>query len=86
LYNCGLCLDQSVNTVLLFGDPDESICGRTARAIKSGKAKWFVPAIASIVNLIYGSSKHLDEESIEPEERPWEKELWSWIKSTKNAG
>lgn len=79
-YNLGLSLDQMTNTVL-GGDPDESICGRTARAIKSGKPKWFVPGIAYVVNFIYGSKYHLEFDSIEPEERPWEKEVWSWIKS-----
>lgn len=80
LRNLGLSLDQFVNAILL-GDPDESICGRTARAIQSGRPKWFVPTIAVVINFIYGSSKHLDEDAIEHEERPWEKELWSWIKS-----
>lgn len=79
LRNLGLSLDQFVNAILL-GDPDESLCGRTARAMKSGRHKWFVPIIASVVNFIYGSKDHLENDSIEPEERPWEKELWSWIK------
>ena len=79
LRNVGLSLDQLINTLAL-GDPDESICGRTARAVKSGNPKWFVPLIASVVNVIYGGKYHLEFDSIEPEERPWEKELWSWVK------
>jgi hypothetical protein len=81
-YNLLLGADQWINTILL-GDPDESLSGRTGRAMASGKPKWFVPAFARLVDWLLFSlveERNHVKNSIEPEERPLEKELWSWIK------
>lgn len=81
-YNLLLAYDQFLNAVLL-GDPDESISGRTGRALVSGRAKWWVPSLGRIIDFIFlllaREPNHV-KNSIEPEERPMEKELWSWIK------
>jgi hypothetical protein len=81
-YNLLLGLDQMVNVVLL-GDPDESLSGRTGRAMMSGQAKWFVSPLSRgldiLAILLTGERDHC-RNAVEPEERPKEKELWSWIK------
>jgi hypothetical protein len=80
-YNFFLGLDQFLNAILL-GDPDESVSGRTGRAYLSGKGKWWVPALRRHLNWVFkhfGDYPHC-ENSVEPEERPLEKEIWSWIK------
>jgi hypothetical protein len=82
LYNLGLGLDQFVN-VLLLGDPDESLSGRLGRALISGKPKFWVPPMAKANDWLWEKlAGELDHcvASVEPEERPHEKELWSWIK------
>ncbi len=82
LYNIILGIDQMVN-VLLLGDPDESLSGRTGRAMQSGKPKRFIPLFAKFVDwlfLVIFKEKNHVLNAIEPEERPKEKELWSWIK------
>ena len=82
LYNWILGIDQFINVILL-GDPDESISGRTGRAMQSGKPKWFVPPFARFNDwLFWVIFKERDHNlnAIEPEERPHEKELWSWIR------
>jgi hypothetical protein len=82
LYNLALAFDQFINALLL-GDPDESISGRTGRAIASGRAKWFVKPLGCyidfIFSLLFGEKEHV-KNAIEPEEKPHLKELWSWIK------
>lgn len=82
IYNLGLGLDQFINCLLL-GDPDESISGRTGRAALSGRPKWWVPYlhvfIDRLVHLLVGQSDHCIN-SVEPEEIPYSKELWRWIK------
>lgn len=82
LYNLILSLDQLLN-VLLLGDPDESISGRTGRAMASGKPKRFVPVMASFLDwlfwVIFKEENHV-QNAIEPEERPHEKELWRWVR------
>jgi len=82
LYNVALGIDQMINVVLL-GDPDESISGRTGRAMTSGKPKRLVPGLARFIDwlfwVIFKERNHVLN-AIEPEERPHEKELWSWIK------
>lgn len=81
LYNLALGFDQFVNALLL-GDPDESISGRCGRAILSGKQKWWVVYLARHIDWVF---LHLFDEqnhtmnSVEPEESPKDKELWSWI-------
>jgi len=82
LYNLGLGLDQFTN-VLLLGDPDESLSGRLGRAKLSGRPKYWVEPMAKVNDKIWkfvtGEENHCVN-SVEPEERPFEKELWSWIK------
>lgn len=81
-YNVGLGLDQFVN-VLLLGDPDESLSGRLGRAQLSGRPKWFVPPIVKFNDwLWFVIRKEINHSvnAVEPEERPHEKELWSWVK------
>ena len=82
LYNLILSVDQFANAVLL-GDPDESLSGRTGRAMQSGRPKKFVPTLAKFMDwlfwVIFKEKDHVLN-AIEPEERPLEKELWSWIK------
>lgn len=82
LYNLLLGSDQFLN-VLLLGDPDESLSGRTGRAILSGRPKWFVigfeKSIDKLAYVLVGEIDHC-KNAVEPEERPLEKELWSWIK------
>lgn len=82
LYNLILGLDQFINTILL-GDPDESISGRIGRAMQSGRPKCFVPYLAHFNDWIFWvifKEKDHNLNAIEPEERPFEKELWSWIR------
>lgn len=79
-YNLALAIDQLANAILL-GDPDESISGRTGRAMKSGNPKWWIPMQHKIIDAIfYILFKEKDHcfNGMEPEERPYEKELWSW--------
>lgn len=86
VYNLLLGFDQFANAVLL-GDPDESISGRTGRAYLSGNPKWWVNPLRKHLNWVFkffGDYPHC-ENSVEQEERPYEKELWSWVKTTKNA-
>lgn len=85
IYNLGLGLDQFVN-VLLLGDPDESLSGRLGRAMLSNRPKFWVPWCASSLDwlvLILFGEKHHCRNAVEPEERPMDKELWSWIKAKK---
>ena len=85
IYNLGLGLDQFIN-VLLLGDPDESLSGRMGRALISGAPKWWViPAakvLDSVVLALFGERNHCLN-AVEQEERPKEKELWSWIKESR---
>lgn len=82
LYNLALAFDQFINAVLL-GDPDESISGRTGRAIASGCPKWWVPFLAIHLDwafeTFFGEQNHVGN-AIELEETPKEKEIWSWQK------
>jgi hypothetical protein len=81
-FNLGLGVDQFLN-VLLLGDPDESLSGRLGRALMSRRPKWWVVPLAEVNDWIWfiarGEMDHCLN-SVEPEERPMEKELWSWIK------
>jgi len=82
LYNLVLGMDQFLNVIIL-GDPDESLSGRTGRAILSGRPKWFVKPFQKVIDgLAYVLAGEVDHciNAVEPEERPFEKELWSWIK------
>lgn len=81
-YNLLLGCDQFLN-VLLLGDPDESLSGRTGRAILSGRPKFWVKPLGRMVDsLAYVLAGEVDhcKNAVEPEERPFEKELWSWVK------
>jgi len=80
LFNLLLGIDQFANVVLL-GDPDETISGRLGRAHLSGKAKWFVKPskifVDKIFNMVDGQQNHCVD-SVEHEDIPHSKELWSW--------
>lgn len=82
VYNVGLGLDQFANAILL-GDPDESLSGRLGRASFSGRPKWFVEPLRKANDWVWfalaGETNH-SYRSVEPEETPKDKELWSWIK------
>ena len=83
LFNIGLALDQFANTVLL-GDPDESLSGRCGRAMMSGRPKFWVPYLASIIDwtvLLFKAEYNHCMNSVEAEETPKEKEIWSWVKA-----
>lgn len=79
LANVFLALDFFLNAVLL-GSPEDSISGRLGRAIQSGKPKWFVKPIASVVDYvalhIFGQKDHCIN-SISSVEDVY-RELWSW--------
>lgn len=82
-----LAVDQLVN-VLLLGFPDETISGRCGRAMASGNAKWFVPALTALIDEMFYAwflEKNHCKNSLEPEDRFTERrELWAWQKvSTK---
>jgi hypothetical protein len=85
IYNLGLGIDQFIN-VLLLGDPDESLSGRTGRAMLSGTPVFFVPFLWRFIDFVAlvlaGELNHCIN-AVENEERPHEKELWSWIKKGK---
>lgn len=74
VYNVGLALSQ-LFSCLLGGDPDESICSRSARGSLAGYpiAKYF---FEPILNAIMGSNVHCWN-SMEIDE-DFKKELWSW--------
>lgn len=82
IYNLILALSQFLNAILL-GDPDESISGRLGRAHASGRAKWWVYPLLFVNDWVWrvttGEENH-SVNAVEAEERPHEKELWSWVK------
>jgi hypothetical protein len=83
LYNLLLSYDQWINTILL-GDPDESLSGRLGRAMIHERPKWWVKPMARANDLMWrvlaGEENH-SLMAVEHEERPLEKELWSWVKN-----
>lgn len=74
VYNVGLALSQLVSC-LIGGDPDESICSRSARGSLAGYplARYF---FEPLLNGIMGSPDHC-RNSMEPDE-DFKKEIWSW--------
>ena len=87
LYNLFLSLSQLLSTIL-GGDPDESLSGRLGRAYLSGQPRWFVtPALRLndfLFKFLFKEQNH-SINSVEWEEKPHEKELWSWIKRPKQS-
>lgn len=83
-YNLLLGVDQMANVILL-GFPDETISGRTGRAIASGRAKWYIKLWRIILDAgarCFGDKNHALN-SIEPEddfESRRDEELWHWSK------
>jgi hypothetical protein len=81
LYNLALAFDQFMNALLL-GDPDESISGRTGRALASGAPKWWVPFLAKHIDWmflhLFGERNHVAN-AVELNEE-YSHELWSWKK------
>lgn len=82
IYNLFLGIDQFSN-VLLLGDPDESLSGRTGRAMLSGRPRFFVRPLYVFIDYfalaLFGEVNHCLN-AVEHEERPYEKELWSWVR------
>ena len=85
--NILLGIDQFGN-ILMLGSPDETISSRLGRAIKSGRAKWFVLPFAGFVNALFkilaGQRNHVLE-SIEKHPN-LNYELWNWIKMENKNG
>lgn len=50
-FNLAYSIDQLANAFWL-GEPDETISSRTGRALKSGKAKWWVPYFGKLVDTL----------------------------------
>ena len=80
VYNVFLCASQVINCVILLGDPDVSISGRTGYAYYCKRPKWFVGPLRNMIDLFFlwtiGEVDHC-KNSIEPTEKN-EKELWKW--------
>lgn len=82
-YNLLIGVDQMANVVLL-GFPDETISGRTGRALVSGKAKWYIKAWRHVLDLgafILGDGPNHSVRAIEHSEKFDERrdeELWHW--------
>lgn len=72
VYNVGLALSQLVSC-LLGGDPDESICSRSARGANYPLCRY---VLLPLLNGIMGSPDHC-QNSMEPDE-DFKKEIWSW--------
>jgi hypothetical protein len=82
IYRIFLAIDQLLN-VFLLGFPDESISGRTGRAMATGRPKWFVPYVHRFINGLFDllGENHHCESAVEPEENFNERlELWRWYK------
>lgn len=83
-YNLMIGVDQMANVVLL-GFPDETISGRTGRAIASGAAKWYIKLWRIVLDAgarLFGDENHALN-SIEPEDdfdKRRAEELWHWSK------
>lgn len=73
-------LDQLANAVLM-GKPDQTISTRTALALRSGKAKWFVKPFGKFVDylalVIAGDRNHIEKS---PVDHTGDIELWHWTK------
>jgi len=81
-FNLMIGVDQMANVVLL-GFPDETISGRTGRAIVSGSARWYIRIwwrILDFAAACLGDPNH-SIKSIEDEDAFNEREeLWYWSK------
>ncbi len=64
IWNILIALDQLLNA-LLGGDPDETISSRIGKALREGRAGWFVRAIAWTLDKI---DPHHCEDAIEEDE------------------
>jgi hypothetical protein len=80
IYRILLGFDQLLN-VFLLGFPDESISGRTGRAMATGRPKWFVPRLYRFLNWLFakfGDDLHC-ENAVEYEENFNKRiEVWRW--------
>jgi hypothetical protein len=76
IYNFGQALSQFANAVILLGDPDESISGRTGKASRKG-IWWFSDVQEPFINMLFQDPDHC-EKSIEDDEGC--KQLWDWEK------
>tara|TARA_Y100000296_G_C5180060_1_gene263664 strand:+ start:5337 stop:5636 length:300 start_codon:yes stop_codon:yes gene_type:complete len=92
IYNLFLALDQLINTVILFGHPDESVSSRLGRAIGKERYFWVAPLRVLVDAIFFFDKSVLDngyvmkhcEKSIIPYEQlsinEFKYELWSWEK------
>lgn len=78
LYNLALGISQLLS-VILGGDPDESVSSRTGKAIKAGKW-WFIKVQGPFIDWLTLEKDHCIK-SIEYDEG--RKQLWDWAKLKK---
>lgn len=74
IFNVGLSLSQMLS-VILGGDPDESVSSRTGKAAIAGRW-WFVHFQEPFIDWLLGEGHCRN--AIEPDEGC--KEIWSWVK------
>ena len=75
VYNVGVMLSQNLS-VLLGGDPDETVCSRTGKASRLNK-KWFVKYQEPFLNWLMNEENHC-QKVIEIDEGS--KTVWRWDK------
>lgn len=75
VYNIGLILSQ-ILSVILGGDPDETISSRTGKASQAG-LPWFEKVQEPFINFMFQDENHCAE-AIEVDEGC--KEIWHWVK------
>lgn len=74
-YNIGLLLSQ-ILSVILLGDPDETVSSRTGKAANAGKW-WFVYVQEPFINFLFQDKNHC-QDAVEEDEGC--KQLWDWSK------
>lgn len=78
IFNLGLHMSQGIS-VILGGDPDESISSRTHKAAETGHW-WFKMYQEPFINWLMGDKDHC-KNALEPEEGA--KQIWTWGKNDK---
>lgn len=75
IFNLGLSASQAIS-VILGGDPDESISSRTHKASIAGK-RWFRFVQEPFINWLLGDNNHC-KNAVEWDEG--KKQVWDWSK------
>lgn len=75
VYNCGVIISQ-VFSVILGGDPDETVSSRSGKAARAG-IWWFVYVQVPVINMLFRDQKHC-QNAIEDDEG--KKEIWHWVR------